>query len=407
MDQNNLNSFLKFGYFLDYKNSKTNFDFSEINKLEYDGLSENELIEFGSKLWLNVINKNFELGKNHLVPISGGLDSRAILGALLEFTEAENIHTYTFGTPGTLDYDIGNYIAKKIGTKHSVYPLTDYKYSLDEEILVSKNIDHQSILFHHPPFSSLTNQYSDFQTWSGFMGDPVAGSHLLKNPSINKEDAIINFIEKNTFVKSYNLSSNKESNADLETYLSSEMISKSNSITLDELFDFNYRQLRYIAPHVLMDGFNYKTPFVEKEWFNFMMSIPNNFRENQYLYNEILVNSFPKLFKYKTKHNSGLSLGANKIRIKAQKGLHFIKRKSGVFTDPNINYIDFSNGIRQRKDLNKLVYDNIMDLKARKIVDWIDIDQIWKNHINKTTNHADALLTLASLEIHFKAGKSL
>ena len=46
-------------------------------------------------------------------------------------------------------------------------------------------------------------------------------------------------------------------------------------------------------------------------------------------------------------------------------------------------------------------------LKKRKIVDWIDIDEIWKRHINKTADHADALLTLASLEIHLKAGKKL
>jgi len=48
-----------------------------------------------------------------------------------------------------------------------------------------------------------------------------------------------------------------------------------------------------------------------------------------------------------------------------------------------------------------------MDLKERKIIDWIDIDNIWKRHINKESDHADALITLASLEIHLKAGKSL
>ena len=407
MDITNLNSFLKFGYFLNYQNSKFNFDYSVINKDEYINAPETELIDLGGRLWLNVINKNFELGAKHLVPISGGLDSRAILGALLEFTEAKNIHTYTFGTPGTLDYDIGNYIAKKAGTNHSAYPLTEYKYSLSEEIMVSNNIDHQSILFHHPPFTSVMNKYSDFKIWSGFTGGELAGSHVLKNPSENKEEAIINFINKNTFVKSCNLLNNNGSITGLQTYLSSEMILKSNSITLDDLFDFNYRQLRYIAPLVLMDGFNYKTPFLDEEWFSFMMGIPNNYRENQYLYNEILINSFPKLFKYKTKHNSGLSLGANKIRIKVQKGLHFIKRKSSVFNDPYINYIDFNYGIRNRKDLNTIIYSSIMDLKERKIIDWINVDNIWKRHINKESDHADALITLASLEIHLKAGKSL
>ena len=37
------------------------------------------------------------------------------------------------------------------------------------------------------------------------------------------------------------------------------------------------------------------------------------------------------------------------------------------------------------------------------IVDWIDISGIWKRHMDKQGNHADALLVLASLEIHMKA----
>ena len=99
------------------------------------------------------------------------MDSRAILGALLEFTEAKNINTYTFGTPGTLDYDIGNYIAKKTGTNHTVYPLNEYKYSLSEEIMVSKILTISQYYFITLPFS-IANKYSDFKIWSGFMGDP-------------------------------------------------------------------------------------------------------------------------------------------------------------------------------------------------------------------------------------------
>ena len=133
-----------------------------------------------------------------------------------------------------------------------------------------------------------------------------------------------------------------------------------------------------------MDGFNYKTPFVDEEWFSFILSIPSNYRENQYLYNQILINFFPNLFKYKTKHNHGLSLGANKIKIKVQKGLNFIKRKSSIFNDPYINYIDFNHGIRNRKDLNSIIYSSIMDLKERKIIDWINIDNIGKDILIKS-----------------------
>ena len=41
-----------------------------------------------------------------MVPLSGGLDSRTILAALLEAGLKDRITTVTYGTPGTWDYDI-------------------------------------------------------------------------------------------------------------------------------------------------------------------------------------------------------------------------------------------------------------------------------------------------------------
>ena len=45
---------------------------------------------------------------HHIVPLSGGLDSRAILGGLLDAGLKDQITTVTFGTLGTWDYDIGS-----------------------------------------------------------------------------------------------------------------------------------------------------------------------------------------------------------------------------------------------------------------------------------------------------------
>lgn len=84
MSQQKLNSFLKLGYFLDYNNQDISIDISNIDKQKYQDASENELIDIGSKLWKESINSNFISNQKHLVPISGGLDSRAILAGLLE-----------------------------------------------------------------------------------------------------------------------------------------------------------------------------------------------------------------------------------------------------------------------------------------------------------------------------------
>ena len=76
-------------------------------------------------------------------------------------------------------------------------------------------------------------------------------------------------------------------------------------------------------------------------------------------------------------------------------------------TNKRINYIDFKEAIRNREDFRTIIYENIMDLNNRKIVDWINIEDIWKEHINYKIDHSKALMILASLEIHLKAGKAL
>ena len=50
---------------------------------------------------------------------------------------------------------------------------------------------------------------------------------------------------------------------------------------------------------------------------------------------------------------------------------------------------------------------NVMDLKSRNIIDWIDIELILKNHLSNKGDFADALIVLASLEIHLKSGLKL
>jgi hypothetical protein len=74
---------------------------------------------------------------------------------------------------------------------------------------------------------------------------------------------------------------------------------------------------------------------------------------------------------------------------------------------PNINYIDFNEKIRTKNDLQQVIRNNLMDLKQRKIIDWIDIEEILNNHLLGKSNNADALIVLASLEIHLKNRKKI
>lgn len=404
MNNINISTFLRFGYFLDYKNPNINIDFSGTDKSKYVDCSENELINIGTSLWFNAIQKQFSPYEKHLVPLSGGIDSRAILATLLEFTNASNIYTYTFGTTNSLDYEIGTNIAKEIGTKHLCFPLNDYDYNVNELIDVSKRSDNQTIVFLHPSVSIMDKEFCNHNIWSGAIIDVFFGRHTHKVLSNDLIQGMNNFINENIFVSSIDMSICEKK--DFYKYIDFDY-SVENILQFEHIIDLLNRQIKFIAPHVLLKGFNYKT-LLDKELIDFSLSINESFHYNQNLYKKMFLKSFPELFSYPIKNNFGLPLNANKFSITYKKlKLIFEKKTNKNFIDPRINYIDFKNAILFKINFKELIYSNIMDLKKRNIIYWVDIDKIWNENCSKKIDHTNALLALASLEIHLKAGKKL
>jgi hypothetical protein len=72
--------------------------------------------------------------------------------------------------------------------------------------------------------------------------------------------------------------------------------------------------------------------------------------------------------------------------------------------DPKTNYIDYNLCLRKRDDLKKIVYENIQDLKQRGVIDWLNVDKLWKLHQQNRGNFSDALTLLTMLELNLKAG---
>jgi len=369
-----------------------------------------DLVLAGAEVWRRAIESCLTLNTRDIViPLSGGLDSRAILSGVLEHISPHSVHTYTFGIPGTYDYEIGNSVASIAGTRHCAFDLNRYRYSFDNLLDISCRVDGRTVLFQHAPSTLLETEYNPISVafWTGFMGDPVAGSHLLKKDSTTWEQAGLHFAERNRFCRSMDL---VHPGFLASRYLPKVPLVDGRVLCYDEQIDYGVRQECYIKPLVLLQGYEYRTPFLHPEWVGFILSVPRRYRQGQYLYREILKAAFPKLFSLPTKNNFGLCLAAprwrqelckNKLRLRAA-----AKRLTpwidwGI--SPSINYIDFDRGLRERPDLKAVVYESIQDLKKRQIVDWIDMDSIWERHRRRRADHADALTLLASLEINLKS----
>jgi len=344
----------------------------------------------------------------HVIPISGGMDSRAILGGLLPYVDSSRMQAVTFGVPGTWDFDIGRMVAKEAGVAHTQIDLSDVPWDTESLVRFAGECEHPIALFEPYLFHQMRVRFGHESVyWSGFMGDPLAGSHLCKQDSTSWSQAMSCFVARGRCCRSTELTPPGFSALDS---LPQVPLADPSILCYDEQLDFAVRQGCYIKAIVVPRGYVCYAPFLHPDWVSFVLSVRRRYRQGQHLYKEILKTAYPKLFSLPTKNSFGLPLSAPRWRrCLRRQGLRLraAARRSFPWVDwrtsPNTNYIDFDRGLRERADLKTVVYESIQDLKKRRIVDWINIDAIWNRHQNRQANHADALTLLASLEINLKA----
>lgn len=356
----------------------------------------------------------------HIVPLSGGLDSRAILGYLVNAGLKDKIITVTYGIPGTYDYEISKLLAKKIGLAHTCLDLNRVKISSDSLLEAAVNGSSWTLLFDAMYNSLLVKEFGkDCTYWSGFIGGETAGSHLPANESKDWNTAKKHFLTYNRLTHSsaflypdYNI---------LDSF-PEEPIFDSALMNYDDQLDFSLRQANYIKRVVVLDDYKYRTPFLEEKWVGFMLSIPRKHRLNKKLFVSLLKTKFPELFKLPVTNNYGGSLFVASREYQLRKFLNRLNNKVSSFpllkTNPlsallksfrifySNNYIDFGRAIQKRKDFQEVINENLSDLQRRKLIYWFDFSRLMDEHINKKADHTFLLMLLTALEISIKSESS-
>lgn len=402
--QASIASFLKFGYFIEYSTERCPIHYEGIDREAYRALPREQLLIEGAVKLRETFAQLFQSGREDVVPISGGLDSRLILCALLEHTEARNIHTYTYGIPGGYDYELGTHLAKVAGTRHVAFPMNRTTYHRDELVEVAKRMDCQAVLFYNQPLFAVERLFGRSRFWSGYVGDAVAGSYLFEVPSATLLEAKRRHLGKRRLVTSYRLSPVEDEQ--LVPYMAGGRLSP-EILSWDEQVLFDEAVAKFTVAHVLWKGFEYVTPLINSPWMNFMFSVPNQFRLGTQLMIDIGRKTFPRLFEQPSKNRLGHDFQASERVLKATFWLNRVRKLAHQFV-PSVNwpysqYNDFDEGIRTSADMRGVVRDAIQALRRRGICDWVDFDGIWKRHDRRQRNHGDALVTLASLELVLQA----
>jgi hypothetical protein len=415
-----INSYLYYGYglFPGPQQPELPFPISFLTNChrEYTGVDEADLVSIGSETLTNICQTvGMNSNRIQVIPLSGGLDSRAILAGFLENGQKENLVTVTFGTPETLDFEIGRLVAREAGVRHETIDLTQVPITTEKlvETVQSKGAQWTGVFdaFYNRLIPTKLGDQAVY--WSGFLGDRLTGSDLQMSGADTWPLARIRFVETQRYCRSIPLF---HPDFNPLSVLPQEPICSSNALSYYEQLDFALRQRFYIRPILLSPAENWRTPFLDEQWVCFILSVPREYREGQKLYKLVLSQKFPYIFRLPTKKNLGLPLQptrydhiSRRLKSRFQRLMELLlspvgQRKKSV--PLYANYLDFNEAIREREDIKKLVYENLQDLKERKIIDWLDINAIWATHQARIGDYGAALITLTGLEINLKVQDS-
>src|SRR5690606_31517626 len=339
---------------------------------------------------------------DHVLPLSGVFDSRAILAHFLEHFDASQINTVTFGSPGTWDYDIGCLVAKKVGTKHLALDLNRVKVSTSDLVEYQTTLDAPIVMieaFLHYQLFRIFWKSSHY--WIGYMGDPLAGSHLYKQDA-SWGEALQHFIEKNKYTK---VESMAPPDYDPMQIFPSKPFIDNDILSYYDQCDFGFRQQCYIKPIVFPKGYSCKAPFLAASWVSFILQVPYHYRKGRRLFLDIVTKAFPEIFALPTKTNLGLPLHVWGVRRKLRKyfvnrGLYTLVSGSNLY--PKTNYIDFDLAFRNREEWRKIAVENLEDLDRRGTIPWLDVGQSLSKYDAGQMVTRDIAL-LISLETYLKA----
>jgi len=411
-----INAFLHYGYLPDPEipapfSMQRWFDGS-LPSLDFKNTPKSELIKIGGES-LRASFKE-EIGndhdKIHIVPLSGGLDSRTILANLSEQIEPSKIVAITFGVPKSTDYERAQSISKEAGLKWEGIDLSPGKWKWNTDLLIdaAKRSEKPTLLFDTAVNHSIRIKFgNECMYWTGYMGDILSRIQPISIYGKTWEQAKATFIKINCKCKIHKLT---------PTCFSPEKCLPKQPYTQADKLDY-YTQLnscirqQCLIQHIYSPkGYDIRHPFLNPKWVAFILSAPSHYRHQQFLYRKIQRSSWPHLFNKWNSPYRGSSKLNNLIYEKTNflirnitKKIFPIKLTSIMGADKKVNYIDWNYALRYQDDFKNVVYSNLQDLQTRKIVDWLDIKKLWTIHQNRQNDIASELMTLAALEIHLKA----
>lgn len=360
-------------------------------------------------------------GDHHIVPLSGGWDSRLILGALLDRVETPSIQTVTFGSPGQLDFEIAKQIADWAEVKHHSINLNEVSFSWNlilESVKKSPFTYTPDVYFAQKSFNLINDKNVKF--WSGFLGDAINGGHTSKNEKDLKQ-VRMDFVKKEKFSKNHRLvQSEFEPNVNIPD--------KTFKIPIEDAVFLGYHCTSCTTPINLPTiewsgwnglhenkryGLSIFTPFVDKLWAGYWLSAPRSKKVGMKLFHEAMEKKFPELFALPSKSRLGFRKN-QKISYQLRRANYGIRRRlNKLFPSFKLgphsihNYLDYNKAYREREDYQETLKKAFSYLEEVEATPWLNFEKMWDEHLNFKKNYGKEFNILLGLAANLSVNGNL
>lgn len=363
------------------------------------------LVEAGVAAFREAVDEALEPGdsdRTHVVPLSAGLDSRAVLGGLLAHpvVAPQRIHAVTFGSPGTWDFELGRRVAATADVERSALDLTAETFDWSPEAIRAYARTREcpgGVVDGYVNAVASSVAGEDAVVWSGFMGDPSAGGHQPADPCETWAGARAHFATAEG--RPGDLA---RPEFDPRSVLPEEPYLPRRCLSYEEQLDFAHRQQCLVAPTVLSAG-DVRTPFLAGPWLSFSLNLPPHHRRRRSLIIDVFSAAFPELFSLPTDARAGYPPTAGRVLPTLRRaGLRAKARATALlgvpYTHPGTNYLDFEAALRSGP-LRPLAESCVAALAERPVAEWLAPRRLWADHLAGADRHEELLVVLA-LELY-------
>lgn len=365
-----------------------------------------DVLSTATKLFDDAVVAGLSDGRTPVVPLSGGLDSRLVLAQLLRHLPPEEIITLTFGVPGSLDFDIGNAVAKRAGTKHVALDLRDRPITAERLERTASWTDANTDIVWPSVWTHIADVcgVDDVTYWTGFTGDGIGGSHAMQAGG-TVDSGKRYMIEKQRRL-SYWGSEFRPQQKHVALY--SDGSKYRDVLPVEEAVWFENHVERYTAHHLFMHGLNYANPFMHVPLVELFLSLDYAQRKGKRLFNEWAIRRAYALFE-------GLpTVGYGYLSFPATYGVvtqtliqahwrarqQFRRALSRVLPipHPNTTYWAMSQSLRKGGALDSLACEFIDSLARRDLIDASKARSIHEEHRRGRETNPLRVTLLLSLE---------